>query len=344
MTAHRGDELVSRGTRILAATTLAVAVATVGAAAWVGGAQHPLVLLAGAALLLGLGIAFERRRPGPSTIGTTALVGAVVLASLAVRAWVDPTGAGLDVFLGVSGAVTVVLGYLGDERRLVTVGLGQWAVALGRPHPGGPVFRHCLVATDVAVPLPRLEPVLLLSIAAIAVGTVHRRRQTHLEAGRGVEVAGLVGLHVSLLAKAVELPGLEQLCGTGDAVDAGWMVLGLLVALATGWYGLRGRDAVWAGAGLLALGGYGLAGPLLARQPLWGLAALVPLTAMLVLVERAGIPWPRQPGYGEARPTVGRLRILDRWGRDDGQGQPSAASEETPAMETDGHGGNGSGP
>lgn len=290
--------LAARGVRLLAAVVVALVVAAAGS---VFGAGRALSLVVIAVLLAGAAVVARRRDLRGTS--SSAAVAAGLVALLAAEELLSPTGRGVDVFLLVAGAVFVAGAYLLAERRLAVVGLLQWAVMLGRPLPGGPTFRHCVLLTDVAFGVPRLLPPLGLAVAAVAVGTWHRRTGRQAGVGRGIETFGAIGVATLLVALAVELPGHRAMCGPGNPVDDGWAWAALLVGAAMVLYGLAGRDMLWAATGVGAVGATGLLGTALAGSPWWAVAAALPLTAGLVLVERRGVAWPTAPGYGRASPT-----------------------------------------
>lgn len=291
-------DLARRGVRFLAAAVVALLVAVV--AAWAGGS--PALPLVAGAVAVAVGWLLQRRAPTPSPSGTSAIVAGAVLLVLGVRSVWMPTGDALDVFLTVAGTAFAAAGLAIDERRLVSLGVLQWALVAGRPDAGSVPFRHCLVATDLAVPVPHLTPLLLVAGAALVVGTAQRFVGWRREAGRGAEVTGLALLHGTLLAKAVELPDLEVLCGAGRGIDVGWVAVGLAVAVLSALYGFAGRDAVWAAVGAGALAAHGLVATVLSGEPIWAAIALLPLGVGLGVAERVGIGWPREPGYGRRRP------------------------------------------
>jgi hypothetical protein len=281
----------------------------VAAAAGAGDQTRPAVLAAaGGVLTLGGALHEWRRRPdgpfvlGVSPLATSAIVAGAVLVLLAVRSWLQIDDDTLDMFLAAAGVVFVAVGLTGDERRLVGLGVLQWAIALGRPHAGDVPFHHCLVAPDVAVPLPRLDPLVVLGLAVFVAGTVLRWAGWRREAGRGAEVTGLVLLLGGLVAKGVELTGLEVLCGDGYAVDRGWMLLAYTAGAIAAGYGIVTRDATVAAVGGLAVGLAGFAGTILTGTPWWAATALVPVVAALGWAERHGTSWPHRPAYDHARP------------------------------------------
>lgn len=284
--------------RLLAAATVTLVIVAVTAIAD-GDALVPFAVGAG---LIVAGWWLHRRSEGPSAAATSSLVVALVLVVLGFRNLLVPLDDQLETFLIAAGTGFVVLGGLLDERRLVSLGLLQWVAALLRPDPDAAPFRHCLIATDLAIPVPQLDGVLVLGLAAVVAGSLARILGWRLEAARGAEVTGLVTLNVGLLAKAVELPDLAILCGGGRGIDPGWLILAMLVGVASALYGAAGRDPVWTGVGGGALALGGLLGTVLSGEVRWSLFALLPLVAALGLVERAGVPWPRQPGYGRRRP------------------------------------------
>ncbi|MDX1659072.1 MAG: hypothetical protein R3343_09660 [Nitriliruptorales bacterium] len=282
----------------MAAATIALVVAVVTAIADAGAALPTTT----GALFLIAGAAFHLRDDRHSALATSAVVVGGALLVVGIRAQLHPTGDDLDLFLTVAGGLFVAVGVGFDERRLVSLGLLQWALVLVQPGPDAAPFRHCLIATEVAVPVPRIDPLLLLGLAAVVAGSVFRFTGWRLEAGRGAEVTGLVVLELSLLAKAVELPDLPVLCGAGRGIDPGWLWLAIAVSVAAGVYGAAGRDPVWAGVGAGGLALAGLLGTALSGEARWAVVALLPLLATLVLADRAGVDWPREPGYGRRRP------------------------------------------
>ncbi|MDX1619732.1 MAG: hypothetical protein R3320_01990 [Nitriliruptorales bacterium] len=295
-------ELVRRGVRLLAAAVVGLTVVAITAAAH-GGVVVPLV--AGGAFLL-VSLWMNRRTEQTSAVGTSAAVIGLALLAVGARALLDPTGETLELFLWITGGLFLVSGIATDERRLVSLGLLQWAFVLIQPAEGAAPFRHCMFATDLAIPVPRLDPLLLLGLGAAGAGSLSRFRGWRLEAGRGAEVTGLVLLEMTLLAKAAELPDLRVLCGPGGGVDVGWLLLAMAVGIAAGLYGLAGRDPVWTGVGGGGLALAGLMGTSLTGEAIWAALALLPLVGALALSERAGVAWPRRPGYGRRRPWEDR--------------------------------------
>lgn len=282
---------VGDGTRWLATATSAVTVATLGVALRGSAGPRPVPLLLAGLVLGSCGLWLERRGQRGPVPGTLTIVGLLTVL-LAAQAFVSPTGMALDAFLGISGAAFVAIGVWRDDRRPVVVGIVQWASAAARPD--GDVFRHCLVATDVRIPLPRVLPLVMLGVVALLVAVAMRERDWRVDAGRGLENAGLALFLGGLAAKALELPGHRLLCGTGDAVDLGWALLLLGAAAVVGWLGIRWNDRLWAAAGLTTATLFGLAAMLLEANPLWGVLVGVPLIAILLWIERAGVVWPRR--------------------------------------------------
>lgn len=301
------DDVAARGLRLLAAAVAAVAVAGVGAWAVRGDAPRPLVPAGGAVVLATLGAVAARRGWGRGLATTSALV-AVALGLMAARLWLTVDVLSLDAWLLVGGAVAAALGYLLRERRLAALALAQWAALVGRPVAGGEVFRHCLIATELAVPLPRLDPLLVLGIASTALGLAHRLAGRHIAVGRGWEIGGGVTVTAVLLLKAAELPGLAELCGAGDALDDGWAVAVLLTGVAAGAWGAVTRDAAWAAIGLAGVTLGALVAVTLSGDPWWALAAFLPLAATFAATELRGVRWARDPGYGLAAPRRRRSR------------------------------------
>jgi hypothetical protein len=298
--------VLPRGLRPLAAGVVALVVA----AATTVLLDRPVVLAGlGAVLLAGGWVADERRRRTTAgrtgdVLGAAAVVTGAVLLVVAVPAVLDLGRDALTAVLTTAGAALVVLGVARDERRLVTLGVLQWLLELARPLPGGPRFRHCLVATDLALPTPRLTGPLVLGALVLLVGTVAVERGWRPDAARGAELTGLTTVLVVLLARAVELPGLAQLCGPGGAaaIDAGWTVALLLVALGGAVAALVRRDLVVLSVCGTALAVGGLVATALSGQARWAAAALVPLGGTLLAGARAGVGWPRPA----ARATTSR--------------------------------------
>lgn len=306
----RVSDLARRGIRLVAAAALALVVAAVSAVASPGSDTAAVVQLVTGAVLVALGVWLDRGDRAPSAAGTTTLVAGMALVAVGAQTMLAPEGAALDRYLALVGGLFVAAGYALAERRLVTIGLLQWVVVLALPSTNDATFAHCVM--DLTVPVPRLDPVLWFAVAAVVVGTAHRVVRRQVQAGRGFEITGAIALNVTLLFKAVELPGLESLCGSGDAFDEWWAVAGMAVALASALYGLVGRDVIWATTGVAALALHGLAGTVLTTAPGWALAAFVPLAVGLVTAERAGVPWPREPGYAPPGATPRRPEELFR--------------------------------
>lgn len=312
---RRVTDLARRGIRLVAAGALALLVTAVTAVATPGTTAAAAVqLVVGAALVAG-GVWRDRAgRSGsaahaatqdrqPSALGTTTIVAGLALVAVGAQAAIHPEGAELDRFLVGIGAAFLAAGYALSERRLVTLGVVQWMIVLALPASNTRRFAHCIIGPEFSVPVPQLDPVLLLAVGALVVGTVHRTARWRVQAGRGLEITGVITVNGVLLLKAIELPGLARLCGSGDALDEWWTVIGLVVAIASGLYGLVSRDTVWAATGVAALTAQGLAATTLTGQPGWALAALLPLVIGIAAAERAGVPWPREPGYG-SRPSA----------------------------------------
>lgn len=302
--------LASRGVRLLAVVVVALIAAAAGA---VAGPGRLAALVVVTVLLVAAGVVANRQQM--RGVASSALVAAALVALLAAEEALHPTGRTIDVLLWASGAVFLAAGYGLRERRLAVVGLLQWAVALGRPLPDGPSFQHCLVLTDLVVPVPRLLPPLALAVVAVGVGTWHRWSGRASVVGRGIESVGAIGTAVLLVALAAELPGHRAMCGPGDAVDAGWALLAIAVGLVMIVYGLAGRDQLWAASGVVAVALTGLVGTVLAASPWWALIAAAPLVAGLVAADRAGVGWPTDPGYGRARPMLDDVTALIRRAR-----------------------------
>ncbi|MFP5309966.1 MAG: hypothetical protein ACLGIR_10375 [Actinomycetes bacterium] len=290
-----------RGLRALAAGVVALVVAAATAAL----VDAPAALATLGAVLLAVGwvVDARRRRATGDRAGDVLAAGGVVTGALllvvAVPALLDLGREDLGPVLATGGAVLLGLGLLRDERRLVSLGLLQWVAWTGRPLPGGPRFRHCLVAPEVALPTPRLTGPLVVGAVALVVGALLGRAggrlATRRDAARGAELTGLVVVLVVLLARAVELPGLAELCGPGGgaAVDAGWVVALLAVATAGAVAGLAARDLVVVSVCGTALAVTGLVATGLSGQARWAVAALVPLGGTLAAGARAGLGWPR---------------------------------------------------
>lgn len=291
------------------ALALGAVVLVVAAAGAVHGAARVPVLVAVAVALAAVG-AWRWHRAGRTGIATSALVAAVLVAVLLVEeATLD-----VDTVLRATAAIALGTGWLLRERRLVVSGLLTLAVLLGRPLADSETFSHCLVAPQLALPAPRLDGPLLLALGATVVGTAMRWTGWAGRPGvaRGAEVTGAVGLVVLLWAKAAELPGHRLLCGSGDAIDPGWVVGGLAFGILAGLYGLATRDVVWEGVGLAAVTGQGVLATTLTGDVWWAVGGAVVLVAALVVAEQLGVPWPDEPGYGHARPSAGRLRARAR--------------------------------
>ncbi len=284
---------VADGVRWLATATLAVVLATIAAALRGADGARPIPLA-----LVGLGIlaagSWQRRRRPDGPVGETAVVLGAAVLLLAAEAFLRPGEADLDAFLAIAGAALVILGFVWNDRRPVVLGVVQWAVALGRPHPDADVFRHCLVATDLAVPHPRLLPLAVLGVGLLAVASLALARSWRPEAVRGLETTGLALLLGGLAAKALELPGHPVLCGTGDAIDTGWALLLLALCAGIGAIGVARSDRLWAGAALAVATTFAVAAVALERNPWWGALVGSVLLVGLARIEHAGIRWPRR--------------------------------------------------
>lgn len=298
--------------RALALGAVALAVTAAGA---VAGEARAAVLATSAVVLAGIG-AWRWWRAGRTGVATSAVVTAVLVALLLVEHLTDD----IDVVLAVTSVVALTAAVLLRERRLAVSGLLTLAVLLGRPLTGGAVFTHCLVATDVAIPVPRLDGPLALAGVALVVGTGLRwtgwgRWLGLTPVARGVEVTGAVGVMALLAAKAMELPAHRLLCGVGTPIDAGWVVGGIAFGVVAGLYGLAARDVAWEGVGLAAITLQGLVATTLTGQVWWALGCAVLLGGALAVSDWLGVPWPDEPGYATARPRLGDL--LGRADRDE---------------------------
>lgn len=312
--------------RALALGAVALAVTAAGA---VGGPARVPVLLAVAVVLGGLG-AWRWRRAGRTGLGTSAVVTAVLVALLLVEHLTDD----VDLVLALTSATALATGVGLRERRLAVSGVVTLAVLLGRPVEGGATFTHCLVATDVAIPLPRLDGPLVLAVVALGVGTALRwtGRGRHLgmtPVARGIEVTGAVGLVALLAVKAMELPAHRLLCGVGTPVDPGWVLVGVAFGAAAGLYGLAAHDVVWEGVGLGSITLQGLLATTLTGQVWWALGCALVLVGALAVAEWLRVPWPDEPSYEVARPSLGDLLgrrgdVADRAARAHSHGARSA--------------------
>lgn len=301
----RSDDLPRIRTLALASVALVVT----AAGAVTGDARAPVI--GAAAVVLAAVSAWRWRRAGRTALSTSAAVAAVLVGLLLVE---QATG-DVDVVLGVTAAVALAAAWLLSERRLAVSGMLSLAVLLGRPLPDGETFRHCLVATDVVVPLPRLAGPTWLAVAALALGTGLRwsgwgDRLGRTTVARGLEMTGAIGLVVLLLVRAAELPGHRMLCGAGDALDEGWAVAGITYGIVAAAYGVLTRDVVWEASGLAAITGQGLLATTLTATPWWAAACAVLLVGALGTAERLGVSWPDRPGYVLARPGLDRVRRL----------------------------------
>lgn len=286
------------------ALALGAVVLVVTAAGAVHGATRVPVLVAVAVALAAAG-AWRWHRAGRTGIATSAVVAAVLVGVLLV----EETTLDVDTVLRTTAAIMLVAGWVLRERRLVVSGLLTLAVLLGRPLADGQTFSHCLVVPELALPAPRLDGPLLLALAATVAGTAMRWTGWADRPGvaRGAEATGAIGLVVLLWAKAMELPGHRLLCGSGEAIDPGWVVVGLAFGILGGLYGLATRDVVWEGVGLASVTGQGVLATTLTGDVWWAVGGAVLLVAALAVAERLGVPWPDDPGYGHARPSAGRL-------------------------------------
>lgn len=291
--------------RALALGAVALVVTAAGA---VAGGTRAWVLAAVAAALAGVA-AWRWSHAGRTGASTSAAVASVLVGLLLLE---EVTG-DVDVVLLASGVIALAASLVLRERRLAVSGLLSLAALLGRPLPGGATFTHCLVATEVAVPVPRLDGPLWLAVGALVLGTAARwggwgQGSGHTPVARGVEITGAVGLAVVLLARAVELPGHRLLCGPGDALDEGWLVAGLAFGVVAGLYGLAARDLVWEGVGLVSITALGVVATTVSGSPWWAAGVAVPLVGALAAAEWLRVPWPDEPGYEVARPGVADLR------------------------------------
>lgn len=294
--------------RVRALALGAVALVVVAAGAVTGPARVPV--LAGVAVALVAVGAWRWRTAGRTGVSTSAIVAGVLVGLLLA----DELEASVDAILLGTGLVALVAGWVLRERRLAVSGLLTLGVLVGRPlHGAGATFSHCLVATELAVPVPRLAGPLWLALAAVAVGTALRWsglgvRWRRVSVARGVEATGAVGVAVLLLARGVELPDHRLLCGAGDGLDTGWLLLAVGWGVVAGVYGLAGRDVVWEAVGLGAITGAGVLGTVLSGSPWWAVGCGVLLVGALVVADLLRVPWPDQPGWERARPGLADLR------------------------------------
>lgn len=291
--------------RALALGAVVLVVAAAGAAT--GDARVPVLVVTSA--VLAFAARWHWRRAGRTGLSTSAAVAAVLVALLLVE---RVTG-DVDTVLAVASAVALAAAVVLRERRLAVSGLLTLAVLLGRPATDGATFAHCLVATDVAVPVPRLDGPLWLAVGATVLGTALRwggwgRRLGRASVARGVEITGGAGLVALLLAKAAELPGHRLLCGPGDALDEGWALAAIGAGIVAGLYGLAATDVAWEAIGLVGVAGQALLATLLTGSPWWAVGGAVVLVSGLAAAEILGVPWPERPGYEVARPTPADLR------------------------------------
>lgn len=290
--------------RALALGAVALVVTAAGA---VTGDGRVAALVGTAVVLAALG-AWRWRAAGRTGVSTSAAVAAVLVALLLVEQATDD----LDAVLALTSAVALAAAVVLRERRLAVSGLLTLAVLVGRPLAGGEVLRHCLVATDVAVPLPRLDGPLGVAVVALAVGSALRwtgwgARTGQQAVARGVEVTGAVGVAVLLAAKGTELADHRLLCGSGQGIDPGWVLAGIGFGVVAGLYGLAGHDIVWEGVGLASITAQGLLATVLTGALGWAAGCAALLGAALVVAERSGAGWPDEPGYRVARPGVSTL-------------------------------------
>lgn len=297
--------------RVRALALGAVVLVVTAAGAVTGRGRVPV--LVGVAVVLAAVAAWRWRRAGRTGLATSAATAAVLVGLLLVERATDD----IDVVLATTAAIALVAAALLRERRLAVSGLVTLAVLLGRPLAGGARFTHCLVATDLAVPVPRLDGPLWLAVGATVVATALRwsgwgERLGATSVVRGVEMTGAIGLAVLLLAKAAELPGHRLLCGAGDPLDEGWVLLGIVLGVVAGLYGLATHDVAWEAVGLGSLTGQGVLATTLTGNPWWAVGSGVLLVAALATAEHLRVPWPDQPGYGLTRPRVADLRARAR--------------------------------
>lgn len=300
---------MTRGRDLSRVRTLALgAVVLVVTAAGAVAGDRRVPVLATTAVVLGAVAAWRWRRAGRTGLSTSAAVAAVLVGLLLLEQAI----ADIDLLLAATGALALLAAVVLRERRLAVSGLLSLAVLLGRPAAGGTTFAHCLVATDLTVPVPRLDGPLWLAVGALAVGTALRwsgggARLRRTSVARGVEMTGAIGLAVLLLAKAAELPGHRWLCGAGDPIDQGWVLVGIAVGVVAGLYGLAGRDVVWEAVGLASIAGQGVLATTLTGDPWWAAGCGVLLVGALAVADHLGVPWPDQPGYAIARPRLSDL-------------------------------------
>lgn len=291
-----GDRLARQALRPMGVGALALVVAAVTAA--VTGPEGPSApgALASGALLAGAG-AIAWARSGRRPVATTAVVAGIALGLLGARTALAPTMAELPPFLVGAGAVVAAIGIVVDERRLLGLGLLQAAAGLALPAPDAAPFRHCLIATDLAVPIPRLDGPLLLGLATIGLGLMASALlPSRPEAARGASIGGLLLTCGTLLAKAADLPSLPGLCGSGDGVDAGWMIVAMLAGGVVAAAGVALRDRTTLAIGGVTLVLAGLVGTTLSGQPVWALAAGGPTVGTLVWLDRRGLVWSHASG------------------------------------------------
>lgn len=315
--------------RVRALALGAVALVVVAAGAVTGPARVP-VLATVAVVLVGVG-AWRWRRAGRTGVSTSAVVAGVLVGLLLA----DEVDASVDVVLLVTGLVALASGWVLRERRLAVSGLLTLGVMVGRPLPGGETISHCLVATELAVPVPRLAGPLWLAAAAVVVGTALRWsglgvRWRRVSVARGVEATGAAGVAVLLLARGAELPDHRLLCGAGDGLDAGWLLLAVAWGVVTGVYGLAGRDVVWEGVGLGTITGAGVLGTTLSGSPWWAVGSGALLVGALVVADHLRVPWPDQPGWERAHPGLADLRDRARRRPADPAAHTAGIDEERP--------------
>lgn len=282
------------------------AVALVVTAAGVVSGDGRVAVLTAVSVTLAAVAAWRWWQAGRTGVATSAAVASVLVAVLLLEHLTDD----VDLVLQVTAVVTLVAGWVLRERRLVVSGVLTLAVLLGRPLPGGETFEHCLLAPSIAIPTPRIDGPLLLALSAVVIGTAMRWSSLggRPTVARALEATGAVGLVVLLAAKALELPGHRLLCGSGKAIDEGWVVVGIVVGVVAGLYGLAARDLVWEGVGLASITLQGLLATILSGSPWWAAGCALVLVGGLVAAERRGVGWPEAPGYAVARPRLADLR------------------------------------
>lgn len=309
--------------RVRALALGAVALVVTAAGAVVGDAREPTLVVV--SLVLAGVSAWRWRAAGRTGVSTSAAVAAALVGLLLLERLLDDP----DTLLLVTALLALALGWTLRERRLAVSGLLSLALLLGQPVAGGATFSHCLLAPSVALPTPRLDGPLLLAAGAVVVGTLLRwtgwgGRPT---VARGIEATGAIGLAVLLAAKGMELPGHRLLCGSGEAIDEGWVLLGVGVGVLAGLYGLASRDVVWEGVGLASITGQGVLATGLTGDPWWAVGCGVLLVGSLAVAEWLGVAWPDEPGYAVARPRPADLRGRARRHTPDRTDAPSPPEE-----------------